>query len=253
MIKEIKLPLNMGMLEVVSIISFIAIGYSLLYRYAFYYYLGISWYINTLNSQYIVLSSLKIIFTSILSICFAVLLSQLLKDFRLRIYIVISIIFLILIFLTLIVIFFIKDNMILYNYSVIFRQVFIYILYPLIFIMFIRIYKNQIEILDSREYSQLMTKEEIVLKKKFYKNRTILVGTFTLFVLASIPYLSGKAEAKFLLKNKEKVLNSVKLTSNHDTWYLLESYNDKALLIKEAKKPIFKIVEVKDIDEIIVN
>jgi len=73
MLKEIKLPLNTSLLELATVSFFIAVGYSILYKYHFYSELGIEWYIYSLTPNFILLSSVKLLFSIMLGAVIAII------------------------------------------------------------------------------------------------------------------------------------------------------------------------------------
>lgn len=62
MFKQLKLPFNLSIIEGISIIGFIAIGFCIIYKAAYYNTLGIPWLINSLNPQLIIISSIRFLF-----------------------------------------------------------------------------------------------------------------------------------------------------------------------------------------------
>lgn len=70
MLKEKFSEIKFNLVEAISFLSFIALGYCLIYKYSFYQSLGVPWLITSLTPQFIFLTSLKLLFISLISITF---------------------------------------------------------------------------------------------------------------------------------------------------------------------------------------
>ncbi|AZP28281.1 hypothetical protein DLK06_03840 [Acinetobacter pittii] len=54
--------------EALTLTFILSVGLSLLYKYGFYYHLGVEWYLNSISPQQILLSSVGLVFTSLLGV-----------------------------------------------------------------------------------------------------------------------------------------------------------------------------------------
>ncbi len=59
---------KVSLVELLSLSFFISVGFSLIFKYAFYNQLNIIWYLNSLTPQYILISTLFYIFPIITGI-----------------------------------------------------------------------------------------------------------------------------------------------------------------------------------------
>lgn len=79
-----------------------------------------------------------------------------------------------------------------------------------------------------------------------------LMGFIPVFVVVSamvMPYFYGLEQGKNIIQNKSNLNYAV--LADKTIWRIVESSNDKILLLSDKEKNTFKIVEYKDIDKII--
>lgn len=249
MLKEIRLPLNTSLLELLTVAFFIAVSYSILYRFSFFSELGVDWFIYSLSPQYILFSSFKVLFILVCGAFLGYVIS-LLAVKKYRKYIILSVFFLFvkpIIFLNM----FSDDispyvkpfNLITFMFSVAYSFC--------IFLSFI-VHKEKISMADSRLRLKVIEENAAFsFKKKVKKLLIIVVVGCSLYILY-LPFALGSSEAKYAMKNKDKIFNKVLIKNSKESWFLIESYNDKFLLMKNGNMKIFKIIEYKDIDSILV-
>lgn len=244
MFSNVKLPFNLSLIECVSILGFVAIGYSLLYKLTIYYVLGIPWYINNYNPQLVLFSSLKLIFLSFPIAFLGWYSGELLQKLWPPLSIIIITIF------ALFLVYLAETKNIKVDvlpYAIIF----LYMIAPKAFLIqfdFLQIKGNEIS------KNQLKRKPKFVRFIYFinginvvqYKDTAykFISAFFILILLVVIPIGVGYKEAEKILKNK-KGLNEVYLNNDKANWYILDSYSDKFILISSNNE--FKIVNYVDV------
>lgn len=225
MFKEIKLPFNMSVLELLTIAAFAAIGYSIIYKYSFYSTLRVDWYLYSLQPNYILFSSIKLIFLILVG---ALLGGAILKPITSLIKTII--IYLGFYIISVIIIIFISDYWVFgigrSNITILIMGIFLSILI-----------KISLLIINSGEIGE---------KYKYYFILFIVVGLS--FLSYSIPSLIGERDAKNLITNPKS--NLVKIKNEKGEWFLIELNVDKALIMNKKDNKLFKLMEYKDIDTI---
>lgn len=225
MLKEIKLPLNTSLLELITVSFFFAIGYSILYKYSFYKTLGIDWYVYSLTPNYIVFSSVKMLFNLLVGVLLGIFLFRNMNS----------------------------------SGRLVLSAIFMFILL-LLNLLFFKIYP-EVSVFSRKEISIFLMgvalinllKYTLTLYKKYpfdsfakFISAFYLVFLFVIIIL--IPASLGKSEAKYVKENLG-TLDDVELNNEKIMWRILELNNDKLMLITETKenKLAFKIVEYKDV------
>lgn len=246
MIDKSKLPFELNVLQLVSLMGFLSLGYSLLYKLSFYNVLGIPWYINNFTPQTLFFSSIKLIFISFPVILFGWYLGGILKD---KLVILIS--------LNLIVV-------VLLNYFNFYVDIKLIPINTFIYLMILLYMLNArsnyfkprtLDYFPSKNIQKTFTRKLYILWV-FTKALHILIQYilkkfllyfifFACFILA--PCMIGAFEAKSLLREKENLLNEVVLNNEKGKWYILDISSDKCLLINKYND--FKIVNINDIKE----
>lgn len=231
MLKEIKLPLNTSLLELATVSFFIAIGYSILYKYSFYSELGIEWYVYSLSPNFIILSSVKMLFSLLLGVFVGLFcLRNINTILKLAIAMFVILLITVLVFL-------------LFRYLDIPK--FFYFNTFWLFIMGFSLV-NAIKAFLLMRFSIRFSNVRIVkILNIFY--------VFIIFVaIIYIPMNSGRIEAKNI-KHNLLALDKALLKNTKQKWSILELNNDKLLLISKTKENLlaFKIVEYKDVDSIV--
>lgn len=240
MFKEIKLPLNTSLLELATVSFFIAIGYSIIYKYFFYNELGIEWYVYSLSPNFIILSSIKIIFTLILSASLGIYIFMGVKSIgRVLFYMFIIIILMI--------------TLLLLNYAM------DYIVFSsrVLFLCFIGMLLVGLSKYCMLGYDYTNNfKDEIDEKRHLHLERYyfLIYIVFVVFLILSVPATIGISEARDIKKNLHN-LDRVLLKDHKLIWRMLELNNEKLLLVSKTteKVLIFKIVEYKDVKIILAN
>ncbi len=228
LISEITKKISVA--ELLTILFILSVGISLLYKYGFYEALGISWYIFTLSPQQLFLSSINLIFFSILGIImgfFNSLYNEKYWEVSLVGFIAITVIA----FLSTLV-----------NFPLLSRGLYILTTSATLVMSAINFFI----------YSRKTAKENIhenysFIKKAGYPIMSIII----IAALLGVVYYEGGQEAdRYSLLSFSKSI--VKLKDKTEGWVLIEMNGDKVLLMKQLEgKRVFKIVEYKEVDEII--
>ncbi|WP_155120860.1 hypothetical protein [Acinetobacter calcoaceticus] len=243
MIENIKLPFNLSLLELISLLGFVSLGYSLLYKTTFYYTLGLSWYINTFTTQTLFFSSIKIIFISLPIAILGWGLGRMMNNFNK--------------FLGLFCIFCIFSFLsycLVTDYFIPFEIIPYIIIFIYVFTMQGDFFIPEKSPYPSKNMEKLYSKK-VQLFFKFGKLLRFLVGHLNkamislcfVSIFVAAPCLLGKIEAGQILKNKNNLLNEVLLNNDQKSWYIVDSSSDKFLLINNLNN--FKFVSSSDIKE----
>ncbi|MFA2969380.1 hypothetical protein KWE21_02020 [Acinetobacter pittii] len=247
MIDKSKLPFGLNVLELVSLMGFLSLGYSLLYKLSFYKVLGIPWYINNFTPQTLFFSSINLIFISFPAALLGWYLGGVIKD---RSIIVIS--------LNLIVVglisyfsFYVDINLIPFN-ALVYLMIFFYMLNASARSSFF--ISNTLDNFPSKNQQKTFTRKWYILwssMRTFHISIQIMKKFFLIFIFFACfilaPCMIGAFEAKSVLKDKENLLNEVLLNNENSKWYILDISSDKCLLIN--KNNDFKIINVNEIKQ----
>lgn len=245
MIDKSKLPFGLNVLELVSLMGFLSLGYSLLYKLSFYNVLGIPWYINNFTPQTLFFSSIKLIFISFPAALFGWYLGGIIKDR-----------FILLISLNLIALglgyfnIYVDINLISIN-AFIYLMIFSYMLTA----RSSYFKPKTLDYFPSKNRQKTFTRKWNILwasMRAFHiliqfimKKFLLYFMFFACFILA--PCMIGTFEAKSLLREKENLLNEVFLNNEKGKWYILDISSDKCLLINNYND--FKIININDIKQ----
>lgn len=238
MSEEKNFPFNLSPLEGITLSSFIAIGFCIIYKTAYYNNIGVPWLINSLNPQLILISSIKFIFILLLFslIGFLIIYSvRTNRNLALGVLLILT-----LLSCTFIIITTPTPPKILAN-SIDLKINFSFISSAVIAIMLGSFscfgYINSKYILELKNIDSGFKKGSV----SFY---AILVSA----TLICFPYFIGAYEAKYILKYISKQ-NSVSIKDSSESWFIIELISDKAIIM-DIKKEKIKIIEVKDINYI---
>lgn len=235
-----KLPFNLSLLELISLLGFVSLGYSLLYKTSFYFTLGLPWYINNFTTQSLFFSSIKIIF---ISVPIALLGWWLGRNINKTLGLIL------IVFLFSFMSFCMITEYIIPLESVPYVMIFSYI-----FVMQGDFFKPTSYLHPSDNKLKLYSKKfQIYIKiSNFFRssleylNKTLISACFVASFIAA-PTLLGAFQADEIIKNKKKLLNEVSLNNEKTIWYIVDSSSDKFLLINDLNN--FKLVGSTDIKE----
>lgn len=223
--------------ELVSILAFAAVGYSLLYKFSFYYSLGVPWYLSTISPLSIFITSLLFLILNVIGGLLGFLIGNTVikldeKFNSLLISLIALSCQLILVLITV-------PSWGFWSASSISGYIDI-ILIHLIFLTAI-----PASLITVAAILHLKGKRNFTLLK-VYK---LAFGLIIIYALVS--YIYGNLEAQAVLKKNSlsEVLINVENKDGKisEKWYLIDFIGDKALLMKNEKKKVFKVVEYKDI------
>lgn len=228
--------------ESLTVLSFVAVGYALLYKFSFYYNLGVPWYLTTISPLSLFISSLLFFITSCIGIGLGFFVYRIVIFFDNKYQNIIPLIIASIILVTLVVI---SLPILSYWQTSIIKD---YIDIILI---------NQIFLVSTPTFLLLIhlnlhfKRNEDLKISKIYK---ILLITLFLFVLSA--YLFGSLEAKSVLekRNLSEVILTIDTKGNSEKvlekWFLVDLIGEKALIMKNNQQKIFRLIEYKEISEI---
>lgn len=254
MIKEKLKEMQISLIELFSIITFLTFTYSLLVKYSFYSALGMKWLVNTLSPQFIILNSIKTLIIMFFSIAIGLIIIHICDTFKKIMYFLITIITLTTLYL----------GYTFYNItshgikSVILSSFligdFLVLFFTIILIIILKyVHSNRFMLIDSYNTEQIHKTIPIINLKINIQVILLLLTiinislSFLAFIYA--PIFKGNEDAFKILNYKENVLNLVVLKNSQEKWFLIEMVGDKAYLISEKDNNI-KIIEYKDIEYI---
>lgn len=245
MIDKLKLPFGLSVLEIVSLMGFLSLGYSLLYKISFYGFIGIPWYINNFTPQTLFFSSIKLIFVSFPAALLGWYCGGFFKN-KSFIFLLFTF-FIPLMFLSYLLVY--EGNFIPF-YVVPYIIIFIY----MIFIGSDILQIKEMNYLPSKNGEKLLPKKWFILwsilkKLHFFAAhaRKIFYSLIFITCFVLVPCLIGNFEAKRLIIDKENLLNEVLLNNDKENWYILDISSDKCLLINKNNE--FKIINVNEIKQ----
>jgi hypothetical protein len=224
--------LNFTSAEVFSFLSIIGVGYAFIYKFSYFYSLGVPWYLNNISPLSIIISSMIFISVSILGVLIGFFLGSIgvYLDDRFNSLSGTLVLFLFLLISALLSIP-IYD---LFNLS----KYFDFYLINLILFMTLAGFISTINI-------KLLLGIDLI--KENIRLYTI-IGPIAIFFV-TIAFLYGNFEAQKATNNPNKSLNTVVLNNDMNKWYLIDYMGDKVLIMKEGEKGVFKIVEYKEIKQ----
>lgn len=238
MFKDIKLPFNLSILEGTSILGFVAIGFCIIYKTAYYNTIGVSWLINSLNPQLILISSIRFLFFFTIFLCLGWIIGQFLnsKKYGTEKFLLIIITFAL---LTMPFELFTKYKFISYIFNL------IDIDSSILFTSFVSFYLGSLLNLsfhNNNKVNKDLSNSNIKLYFNFFYS-IISISSITI-----LPYYIGAIEAQTIMNNKNKQ-NLVSLSDSKEKWFIIELIGDKVILMNlESNKT--KIVELKEINYI---
>lgn len=242
MFNNIKLPFGLSLLEMLSIAGFIAIFFSATFKIGYYDGLGLPWLVGTMNPQLILNSSLSFLSLFLPSLIFGWFLIFIPKKsyYNSLIVSIPYLTFLVYIFLKSLTpktLYLVVDN---FSFA---KTAEFYIIFSSLFSGILLGFTNTgPSILNiSNRTNNPEEKKGIYL---LFALNFVLVG----MILISTPYGLGKFIGKRSLENLEPK-NKIQLSDPKQEWYIIELISDKALIYEKNNK-IFKIIELKDINQI---
>lgn len=244
--------IQINLYEILIVLVFIALGYCLFYKYAFYKTLDIPWFITNITPQFLFLTSLKVIFTGIVFFILGYIIGKIGKNTKVRkaIFYFFATVFIIFTS-TLIFLFFTKNNN---DLSILNLQYFdflnAYFVSNFGYLTSLAFRQYNLKLKKLNLGSTIIHKnqeiEERLLKEKLYKYLITMSGLSIFSAYCLQPISLGANEANYLLTFKKEYMNESKIKGSNDIWYLIEVMGDKVLLINSTNK--IKIIEYKDLD-----
>lgn len=258
-------------LEKWTIISFIVIGYFLIYKTAIYSTLGISWYISNIAPLQVVFGSIKLIFIIIISFLCIFTILVILKKISSSVFVI----FLTQIILMVFLLFLFVYSIFMDYFGLVFLENFLkhdYLDQFILFLIVSIVLNLYFEVLDmdykfnnnfGKYYveSKLLELNQSTRSIKFeheikglidsYNNFPTFKFILVLLCLTLIAgWFSGFLEAKRISNNYD--YNVVTIKNDSEKWFVVDYVGDKVLLIQKtnelAGKNVFKIVEYKEVE-----
>lgn len=258
MLKDIKFPYDASFMEVVTVVSFITLGYLFLYRYGYYSNLGVSWYVVSISPVQIVASSFDLIISLIASLisCYIIFdFSNYFKQYK-NIFINAFSVFLSFILLYLVLGF---DNFF-SNGKVIDRILLFINLDAYIFFIVCFTYAHQTtkKATDKILKKNIESKKIILVENKpesseKLNNNDLVKYAYSLLIVVAVPFALGANQADRTIKYMDLTLSQASIKSSKDKWYILEINGDKVLVLRGGGDKItntFKLIEYKEIEKI---
>ncbi|EPL5531426.1 TPA: hypothetical protein R7S05_001994 [Acinetobacter baumannii] len=240
MFNNIKVMTGLEWAEFTTVILVLGVGYPFLSKLGFYNRLGVNWYINTGNAFSIFLSSISVIFWMLLGFAFSYISYRgiiLIKNQITRFLVVTGIAVILLILISIPAYFLDSLSLKVLNFLLKINYVGIVIslaaFYFLLQVLVINADLRDFPTSNDKKGSQL----------PIYAIIIILISGF-------LSWVYGGAEADKVWKYRNQILNSVSISDSKEKWYLVDYSSDKALLLKDGNGLIFKIVEYKEIKQI---
>lgn len=241
MFNNIKVMTGLEWTEFTTVILVLGVGYPFLSKLAFYNRLGVNWYINTGNAFSIFLSSISVIFWVLLGFAFGYIAYRgiLIIKNQISRFLVSSGIAVILLILIGVPAFFL-DSLSLNILKLLLKINYVGIVTSLAAFYFLL----QVLVInaDLRDFPTSNHK-----KGNYVTTYAIII----IFVSGFLSWMYGGAEAEKVWKYRNQILNSVNINDSKEKWYLVDYSSDKALLLKDGNGLIFKIVEYKEMKQII--
>lgn len=231
MLGKVKALLELGTIELLTVLSFLAIGFGFNYKVNFYHVLGVEWFIGVLPTNFILITTFKCILASVVGCIIGYFLAKKVPKNNIFLTIILPTI-LIAIILTITGIYLdwilalLGYRSIIFLFSIFFTIFFSYT-------TFVTIEFNKIE-------DQLKNKSNQIVRP--------FIWVFIVIYYFVIPAKIGEIEAKSILLTPDTSLSFVKLKDDLNGWYLIEFVGDKALIKKKGSEKVYKLVEYKDID-----
>ncbi|MCM1957907.1 hypothetical protein NCZ17_00790 [Acinetobacter modestus] len=262
MFKEIKLPFNISLMEALTLLFFVVLGYLFIYRFSYYNSLGVNWFITSISPSQIITSSFKILFSVLVGWSIYFLIFQFSNLFKRNI-LVINILIAIIGFIWIILVFF-PEFIFIKKYIKFIEQKNISYIFAIHYTLLIFFFRKMFDLNKSiTNMSNRINKEnsslnyfDKSLKERLRKIKNMITINYsTLFLITVLtPFSNGIRDASLIMKNKDKNLNSVILANDKNKWLLLEISGDKVLLLQKNKYKyvnVFKLVEYKEIKTIL--
>lgn len=229
-----KLDKEVKVLELLTSLSIIFIAYGFFYQYFFFDAIGISWASNLLSANLILLTSIKILVTSLISAAIGFGLAHkfyLSKNDRL-----LTAGFVFLSILNAVILgFFVKiSNTLQDNISFILALIYTLSTSYVFFILFKLIFRIQLAKTQGINHKQAQ----------------IFVLILIPFLFLFVPWNIAHLEASKVTQNPEIFYSKVVLSGDKSEWYLINVTNEKALIQSVKNKKTYKYIDMKEVLEI---
>lgn len=235
--------------EILTLLFIFSVGISLIYKYGFYSELGIEWYLVTATPQELLISSISYIFFCLTGIGFGYLSVKFAEKYLAAIMSVTIVIMLC---------FFIS----LQSASGVLKGELYLMLNFMTCTLFIT--KAPTQLRDSKLITMSGQSLSLLKKGRMHKLGKFFTPLF-IIIFAMLPFYlvvtQGKNDAKELLEPKQPKpiggifpfiskpkVRYIRLKDDKKIWTLIEMRGDKILIKENVEKPIFKIVEYKQVD-----
>lgn len=233
---------QLNILELLSILFFISVGYGLILKYSFFSIINLPWLVSTLTPTIIFYTTFKVFFQLLIGVIIGFYIAKKFNAGR-NIYYPLIFCFLLLVSgipsfsLRFIDSFYLLDN--------------INLLINIHFILYCSYQSYLIE--DNRILHFTYNKENRDLRSWMIGSPKFLIFVFSLLSIFS-PIYFGSIEASKVLNHANFFYNRVILENDSNVWYLIDYIGDKVLIKKAGKDHhIYKIVEIKEIKNIIAD
>lgn len=219
-----------------TLLSIYATSYSFIYKASFFENLGLDWYLQTISLQSIIISCIKITFITGISILSAfIIYKEIFKGL-------------------------LKED---YGYSFLLWLTGTFIAIPLTsklslkyielsilsfstisFVIYILITKA-----DQKNQEQAIRSNTQRNINNYLNKAGIIIGIIGIIV---VPIKIAEAKADLIKKDPEKYLPETSIKTMKNTkWYILDISNSNALLLKvEKEKVLYRVIELKELEEI---
>ncbi|EPF6221921.1 hypothetical protein LNJ60_003074 [Acinetobacter baumannii] len=240
MFNNIKVIIGLEWAEFTTVILVLGVGYPFLSKLAFYNRLGVNWYVNTGNAFSIFLSSISVIFWVLLGFAVSYIAYRgiiIIKNQLSRLLVTAGIAVILLILMSVPAFFLDSLSLKVLNLLLKINYVGVVISLAAFYFLLMVLVLNA----DLRDFPTYNHK-----KGNYITTSAIII----ILISGFLSWTHGGAEAEKVWKYRNQILNSVNISDSKDKWYLVDYSSDKALLLKEGNGLIFKIVEYKDLKQI---
>ncbi|KQG03770.1 hypothetical protein KWE42_08430 [Acinetobacter pittii] len=225
--------------EALTLTFILSVGLSLLYKYGFYYHLGVEWYLNSISPQQILLSSVGLVFTSLLGVILGIsmtLLSRKYFELSFAIFVIIWLMFFVV-------------NLL--GYQFIASKFIMLMVYTLTVSSIVKI-----NLFSTDSEGRIISSIPWEDRKITDKVTPLIITVISVIGLLGMTLFQGKVEAEDILKNPN-ARTLVKVKGESEVWELIDINGDKVLLLlkkpklfkAEQLKPTYKIIEYKEIEK----
>ncbi|MCZ3296893.1 hypothetical protein ACT4YX_16725 [Acinetobacter baumannii] len=237
MLNGYKIDREIKVLELLTSLSIIFIAYGFFYQYFFFEAIGIGWASNLLSANLILLTSIKILVTSLISIAIGYGLAH--KFYLSKNDHLLTMLFLIICILNgLLGGFFTKISIELQkNTSLLLIALYTLSTSYFFFILFKLIFRIKLAKFQGVNYRPAL----------------IFVYFLIPFLFLFVPWNIAHLESSKVTNSPDVFYSKAIMASDKSEWYLISVTGEKALVQKVGNSKIFKYIEMKDISEIHAN